>query len=148
MFIFIGFTKLNRNLISRSAIFVVISIVRMKYLVRRWHSGVRIAEKINSRHYRHLSAKQPDTTFPTQFQVGQPVSSQFFSNNVSGHYAVTDSRDFFHADRQLGAQENAAFGSQNGERASPVSSSRDHVPWSGNTPPSKESNERRRIRIG
>ncbi|XP_018561840.1 centromere-associated protein E isoform X3 [Anoplophora glabripennis] len=130
----------------RSTVFVVISIVRMKYLVRRWHSGVRIAEKINSRHYRHQSAKQTETAFPAQFQVGQPVSSQFFSNNVGGRFGALGPKNFFHTN-QTDSQENAAFGGFDEERVSPSPTVRDLPPWSGSSPPSKEGSDRR-IRIG
>lgn len=141
-----SFVKKYLVKIFRSVVLVVISIVRMKYLVRRWHSGVRIAEKVNSRHYRHHKVKLPETTFPAQFQVGQPVSSQFFSNNASGHYGATGPNNFFQTD-EMDAQENAAFGYNDG-KVSPAGSTRSHLPWSGNTPPSKEGSEKRRIRIG
>lgn len=48
---------------------MVVSIYRMKFLVRRWHSGKRITE-------------QRRITQPVQFQVGEPVSSQNFTTNV------------------------------------------------------------------
>lgn len=44
---------------------MVVSICRMKYLVKRWHSGKRITRK------------KPSP--PVQFQLGQPVSSQNFA---------------------------------------------------------------------
>ncbi|KAJ8915115.1 hypothetical protein NQ315_000367, partial [Exocentrus adspersus] len=129
----------------RSTVYVVISILRMRYLVRRWHSGIRIAEKVNSRHYKHLPVpKQTGATFQAQFHVGQPVSSQFFSSNA----AVTGSQNFFQVNRaDFQDEDNAACGFD-GAQLSPAGSNRSRNPWSGNTPPSKEESEARRIRIG
>ncbi|XP_063915449.1 pericentrin isoform X3 [Zophobas morio] len=50
---------------------MVVSVCRMKYLVRRWHSGKRISEQ-------RIAQNQQ-----VQFQVGQPVSSQNFTSNVN-----------------------------------------------------------------
>ncbi|RZC43306.1 myosin-9-like, partial [Asbolus verrucosus] len=46
---------------------LVLSVCRMKYLVRRWHSGKRIVQQRAANPHR------------AQFQVGQPVSSQNFA---------------------------------------------------------------------
>lgn len=100
----------------------------MKYLVKRWHSGVRIAEKVNSRHYKNLPAK---TDFKaTNFHVGQPVSSQLFSQapfnrKVNNPFEVIQ-------------RENDRV---------PVQSTTENVPWSGSTPPSRDKNDGR-VRIG
>ncbi|KAJ3623780.1 hypothetical protein MTP99_017443 [Tenebrio molitor] len=60
----------RRRMRFKNVALVVVSICRMKYLVRRWHSGKRII---------HQRTANPTV----QFQVGQPVSSQNFTSNVN-----------------------------------------------------------------
>lgn len=55
---------------------VVIAILRMKFLVRRWNSGVRAGGKINGRMAEQVHVQ-------AVFQVGQPVSSQRFASNTA-----------------------------------------------------------------
>ncbi|CAG9862887.1 unnamed protein product [Phyllotreta striolata] len=102
----------------RAHVFAVISLIRMKYLVRRWNSGVRLAGNINSRHYRHAGdanelAYQASST---RFQVGQPVSSQFFQNVPSAAPATRNLNPFRQQETDIVEED----------------------PWSGNSPPSKE----------
>ncbi|KAJ8933981.1 hypothetical protein NQ314_013661 [Rhamnusium bicolor] len=120
--------------------------LKIKLLPRvrfRWHSGVRIAEKVNSRHYKHLQTRT-ESSVPTQFHVGQPVSSQLFSNATGGHFNTIGPKNVFNLNQE-DLQDNA-FGFYDG-RLSPASS-REDAPWSGSTPPSKEGRGRNRIRIG
>ncbi|XP_060522481.1 myosin-11-like isoform X2 [Cylas formicarius] len=105
----------------RSAAFVVVSLARMRFLVRRWHNGVRIAEKINAR---HSDRSRPPAA--ANFQVGQPVSSQHFvgqlkvkNNAVPGPFPETN--------QSSGAEE---------------------ASWSGLTPPSRDVRTRNRLKIG
>lgn len=49
---------------------MVVAVYRMRYLVRRWHSGKRIIK----------AAEKPNEN--PHFQVGHPVSSQNFSTNT------------------------------------------------------------------
>ncbi|VEN34273.1 unnamed protein product [Callosobruchus maculatus] len=145
--------KLSPKQRFRSAVFAITSISRMKFLVKRWSSGARIAGKVNSRHYRHLL--QPSATGSASagaanrlgfgFQVGQPVSSQLFST-------ATPAR----ATNPFVARIEQATGGVQERRMSPVPAAsasaaaanprNESLPWFGNSPPSKE--DRGMIRIG
>lgn len=104
----------------------------MKYLVKRWHTGVRIAENMNSRHYKHLETKT-QSKLPADFHVGQPVSSQLFSNIPTSSQTVRNTNPFVVPDTRLEGR---------------PSTSKDEIPpWSGSTPPSKEQ-AAQKIRIG
>lgn len=102
----------------------------MKYLVKRWHSGVRISEKINMRHYKNININEPK--IPTNFHVGQPVSSQQFSNIPTTSQTVRSTNPFI---ANLVVEEK------------PSTSREEIIPWSGHTPPSKEKTDQM-IRIG
>ncbi|KAK4873718.1 hypothetical protein RN001_013078 [Aquatica leii] len=104
-----------------------IAVVRMQFLVQRWRSGVR--EVVGIRHnrqskYTHLPLSAPNYTpfsGSTQFQVGEPVSSQNFPIPL------------IPLDPNL--------------NRSPIpSTSRqsDLLSWSGQTPPSRDYSARRR----
>lgn len=68
----------------RSAVYAVIIILRMKYLVRRWHSGTRIAENVNARYERvEGSSNQRPVSSARTFHLGQPVSSRQFESNAA-----------------------------------------------------------------
>ncbi|XP_030754420.1 A-kinase anchor protein 9-like isoform X3 [Sitophilus oryzae] len=113
----------------RSAVIAVISIHRMKLLVKRWHSGIRKSERINSRYYERSRQRCPsETTGPTAayFHVGQPVS-----NNNFTYKPTTRSNNPF-------AQEMVATDNSRPVSPSSVHSTNRDIPWSGNTPPSKE----------
>ncbi|KAJ8981751.1 hypothetical protein NQ317_004931 [Molorchus minor] len=127
---------------TRAAVIVVISILRMKFLVRRWHSGVRIAEK---NQLTHLQTKT-EKSVPTQFQLGEPISSQLFSSCIGRHYSAMEPRNVVNWNQEY-SQENAYGGFIDDGRES-SGSARDNSPWSGNTPPSKEGSTKSRIRIG
>ncbi|XP_076270535.1 uncharacterized protein LOC143202700 isoform X3 [Rhynchophorus ferrugineus] len=121
----------------RSAVYAVIAIERMKYLVQRWHSGVRKSERINARHYERSKQKYLSESLASaaNFQVGQPVSNQNFShraNRPNNHF----NQDVITSDES--------------RTTSPprlISPSRD-TPWSGSTPPSKENLSTAIFRIG
>ncbi|XP_049819038.1 centromere-associated protein E-like isoform X3 [Aethina tumida] len=66
----------HRNRKFKAVVDVVIVILRMKFLVRRWNSGVRAGGKINGRMAEQVHVQ-------AVFQVGQPVSSQRFANNTA-----------------------------------------------------------------
>uniref|UniRef100_A0A6P7GD32 Pericentrin-like n=1 Tax=Diabrotica virgifera virgifera TaxID=50390 RepID=A0A6P7GD32_DIAVI len=129
----------------RAAVFVIISISRIKFLVKRWHSGVRIAERINSRHYKQTRRKNDATVVPAHFQVGQPVSNQFFLNAPPAGPTLRNPNQFvqFKEDaRETRERLEADRESARSEEFYPERS----APWSGTTPPSKE--RRSRITIG
>ncbi|CAG9773309.1 unnamed protein product [Ceutorhynchus assimilis] len=71
----------------RAAVYTLISIERMKFLVRRWHSGIRKYEKVNARHYQSsietfLKANLENVP---KFHVGQPLRhhpTNPFSKNI------------------------------------------------------------------
>ncbi|XP_057661015.1 cytadherence high molecular weight protein 2-like isoform X1 [Diorhabda carinulata] len=132
----------NRTHRFRAAVFVVVSVIRMKYLVRRWHSGVRIAEKINARHYKPRKRTEINTQ-PAQFQVGQPVSNQFFLNVPTNTNTTRNLNPFV-------IQEEAKDESNRLEEVRELNRNEEllerSVPWSGTTPPSKE--KRSKIFIG
>ncbi|XP_048520137.1 A-kinase anchor protein 9 isoform X2 [Dendroctonus ponderosae] len=115
----------------RAAVYTVISIQRMQFLVRRWHTGMRKYEKINARHYQRSKERflqeNPGTT--ANFQVGQPVSNQYFPHSP---YQANSNNPF---------RQNAAQMFDASRPVSPAisatSAGRD-VAWSGNTPPSKD----------
>lgn len=67
----------------RAVVYAVISIQRMKFLVRRWHTGMRKYEKINARHYQRSKERflQENPGTAANFQVGQPVSNQYFPHS-------------------------------------------------------------------
>ncbi|XP_023019910.2 pericentrin-like protein isoform X2 [Leptinotarsa decemlineata] len=119
------------------AVLVIVSIVRMKYLVQRWHSGIRIAEKVNSRHYRSSGTVKREPVISTRFQVGQPVSSQQFANvpagNVINHFRNDGEGEF--EERE-----------ENHERIPCLEEPDVNNSWSGKTPPSRE--KKSRICIG
>ncbi|XP_050514022.1 golgin subfamily A member 4 isoform X2 [Diabrotica virgifera virgifera] len=129
----------------RAAVFVIISISRIKFLVKRWHSGVRIAERINSRHYKQTRRKNDATVVSAHFQVGQPVSNQFFLNAPPAGPTLRNPNQFvqFKEDaRETRERLEADRESARSEEFYPERS----APWSGTTPPSKE--RRSRITIG
>nr|CAH7720570.1 unnamed protein product [Callosobruchus chinensis] len=137
----------------RSAVIAVTSINRMKFLVKRWSSGVRIAGKINSRHYRHLV--QPTATGSTAtgaanrlafgFQVGQPVSSQLFSPATP---ARTTNPFVARIEQAIGGVQERNISPAPTTSAAPAATipRNESMPWFGNSPPSKE--DRGMIRIG
>lgn len=64
----------------RSVVYVLISISRMRFMVQRWHTGKRIGASsapIITHNRRQLKT---NVSQQTAFQLGQPVSSQNFSN--------------------------------------------------------------------
>ncbi|XP_072396058.1 uncharacterized protein Plp isoform X2 [Diabrotica undecimpunctata] len=129
----------------RAAVFVIISIFRIKFLVKRWHSGVRIAERINSRHYKQTQRKNDANVISAHFQVGQPVSNQFFLNAPSTGPTLRNPNHFvqFKEDaREVRERLEEDRESVRSEDFYPERS----VPWSGTTPPSKE--RRSRIATG
>ncbi|CAH1285180.1 unnamed protein product [Diabrotica balteata] len=126
----------------RAAVFVIISIFRIKFLVKRWHSGVRIAERINSRHYKHTHRKNDANVISAHFQVGQPVSNQFFLNAPSTGPTLRNPNHFvqFKEDaREVRERLEEDRESVRSEDFYPERS----VPWSGTTPPSKERRSRK-----
>ncbi|KAG5898704.1 hypothetical protein JTB14_030654 [Gonioctena quinquepunctata] len=122
----------------RSAVFVIVSIIRMKYLVRRWHSGVRIAEKVNARHYKSRAEERTEHVAATRFQVGQPVSSQLFANLPTGGMSGASVANHFDYFRQDSAESLDNVENDGGAASGNA--------WSGNTPPCKE--RKSRICIG
>lgn len=133
----------------RAAAFVVISLIRMKYLVRRWHSGVRIAEKINARHFKNASRRSVALAHaqssPAHFQVGQPVSSQLFANlPTTATVAPTRNLNPFIIEAEKIDEERGSFTSE--DRWSVREGRTEGGPWSGNTPPSKEKLNRMNFR--
>lgn len=117
----------------RAAVYAIISLHRMKYLVKRWHSGVRMSEKINMRHYKNMGVKTETSKNVTNFHVGQPVSSQLFSGVPAGAQPSKSTNPF--VDNFLPEER-------------PSTSRNDTLPWSGQTPPSREKTTNQRIRLG
>ncbi|XP_066145166.1 putative leucine-rich repeat-containing protein DDB_G0290503 isoform X1 [Euwallacea fornicatus] len=122
----------------RAAVYAVMSIARMKFLVRRWHTGWRKYEKINARHYQRSRglyfAENPGAA--ANFQVGQPVSTQNFSQKP---FRVNN--NVYRPDLDLPDDPRPA------SPALSVTSTVRDAPWSGKTPPSKE-NHRNNFEIG
>ncbi|KAL1497445.1 hypothetical protein ABEB36_008419 [Hypothenemus hampei] len=116
----------------RAAVYAVMSIQRMKFLVRRWNTGMRKYEKINARHYQksaELYLLENQGGAAANFQVGQPVSNQHFS----------PSRERLNSENPF-RQEFAAI-TEDPRPLSPVFNAISNLhenPWSGQTPPSKE----------
>ncbi|KAF5306240.1 hypothetical protein FQA39_LY08938 [Lamprigera yunnana] len=113
----------------RAAVVCVIAIVRMQFLVNRWHSGVR------EMMYHHCCTKPVRLVNPspnyvpfvhTHFQVGQPVSSQNFPIPLVPPI-----------DPNLNRSPVPSTSKQSGGSLRSSSSS-DLYPWSGQTPPSKD----------
>ncbi|CAH0564692.1 unnamed protein product [Brassicogethes aeneus] len=102
----------------RSVVTAVITIFRMRYMVRRWRSGIRATCALNSR-YSSGTGGRPETTAraslaePLDFHVGQPVSNSRFSAGT-------------------------AYPGTSKEAKPEPESAKSNVSWSGNTPPQKE----------
>ncbi|XP_050311521.1 centrosomal protein of 290 kDa-like isoform X2 [Anthonomus grandis grandis] len=118
----------------RAAVCAVIAIERMKFLVRRWHTGMRKYERINARHFQRSREKYLQenpgggaTITTANFQVGQPVSTQNFSPNPFR----TNHSNPFHRDA-------LAEDSRPDSPAFSVASAIRDAPWSGHSPPCKE----------
>lgn len=126
----------------------------MRYLVQRWHSGVRLGATSILTHSRRLQ-KTTNQQRQTTFQLGQPVSSQNFSNshfqNTAIYRAAIANEDQDHVlnnptyiPNQLVFNESnqpVPSTSRNLRSAldeSPISVSTHDIPWSGLTPPSKD----------
>ncbi|CAH1116029.1 unnamed protein product [Phaedon cochleariae] len=70
----------------RSVAFLIISVIRMKYLVRRWHSGVRIVERVNARHYK-TATPRPDPIISAHYQPEPIISAHYpIEAKSSAHY--------------------------------------------------------------
>nr|CAI5846451.1 unnamed protein product [Callosobruchus analis] len=143
--------KLSPKQRFRSAVFAVTSINRMKFLVKRWSTGARIAGKINSRHYRHLlqptvggsASAGAGNRLSLGFQVGQPVSSQVFSSATPAR-----STNPFAAriEQAIGGVQERNLTRVPAVAAAATNPRNESLPWFGNSPPSKE--DRGTIRIG
>ncbi|KAK9883167.1 hypothetical protein WA026_001366 [Henosepilachna vigintioctopunctata] len=133
----------------RCFVYTIIAILRMKFIVRRWHSGARMAENVNSR-YQNVSVNFQRIEVPqsslrqSNFQVGQPVSSQQFaqssgvrSRHVGGH-GFQNSLDVGTVLGSSDSRLNVESGMSDRTR---------DIPWSGASPPCKERSSSGRPRI-
>ncbi|XP_044760677.1 pericentrin-like isoform X2 [Coccinella septempunctata] len=121
----------------RSSAYTIIAIVRMKSIVRRWHSGPRLAENANSS-YRNVPGgvrTSEHQSGPGNFKVGQPVSRQLFSPSTRGSGSVqignfeNDAADFSgNVCGDTDARYNVRLGV--GRRTD--------IPWSGDSPPCRD----------
>ncbi|KAL3273136.1 hypothetical protein HHI36_014590 [Cryptolaemus montrouzieri] len=120
----------------RCVVYGIIATLRMKFIVRRWHSGARLAENVNSR-YRNVSvpSQRSDmselSTRPGNFQVGQPVSHSQFTQSVFRH-----SENIHRCSDDLGNVLDNSDSRLNMEARS-AEGVRD-MPWSGASPPCRE----------
>ncbi|KAK9719890.1 Pericentrin-AKAP-450 domain of centrosomal targeting protein [Popillia japonica] len=131
---------------------VVIAIVRMKYMVQRWHSGRRMAAYSQQQSQNRNRTTTTTTTLAdtqnnnapsTQFQVGQPVSSQNFHSPLQEpqYGGGTFSRSPIHLLGQT-TEHHVDTVHDRRSRDSPRIAGRNNVEestaWSGVTPPQKE----------
>lgn len=112
----------------------------MKSIVRRWHTGSRFAENINSR-YTNISSVFQTTQSSGQafeagnFKVGHPVSRQLFSPSTRGSANVqmsslgANSGDF---SGRIFASSDSRFNNESGVDR------RIDIPWSGDSPPCRD----------
>ncbi|XP_045478324.1 A-kinase anchor protein 9-like isoform X2 [Harmonia axyridis] len=120
----------------RSYVYAIISLVRMKSIVRRWHSGTRFPENVNSR-YKNISSELPKAqkSGPGNFKVGQPVSRQLFSPLArSSGYGQFDGNSVNFSGHIITSSESR--GNESGNLEKP-----DDDPWSGDSPPCRDSSK-------
>lgn len=120
----------------------------MQYLVQRWHSGKRMGSNVTV----SCKRKPTENIQPAVFQLGQPVSSQNFSNSFFRNNKIKTenephSNTVFNQKTQyqpVPSTNNRNSGSafeQNNPRPSSPNTSQELPPWSGYTPPSKDKRE-------
>ncbi|XP_031352709.1 A-kinase anchor protein 9-like isoform X3 [Photinus pyralis] len=123
-----AYARLSGRRRFRAVIACIMAMIRMQFLVQRWHSGVRGIVRIRNRQPRIIAMPYaPVSSSAAQFQVGQPVSSQNFPfqiiSPVYSHPVLVPSTSR-HRDTSTGDSDGGA--------------SSDPNPWSGQTPPSKD----------
>ncbi|GJQ85464.1 hypothetical protein Trydic_g23887 [Trypoxylus dichotomus] len=132
----------------------IIAIVRMKYMVQRWHSGRRIATyaqpPVRNCNATHVAPNHNAPLSTTQFQVGEPVSSQNFHtpslrlDQDTSHPHRTGavfSRSPIHRLGQFEQAPNVRL-NRDGTRT-PRNNTDESAPWTGLTPPQND-----RLRVG
>ncbi|KAK5641438.1 hypothetical protein RI129_009985 [Pyrocoelia pectoralis] len=121
----------------RAVVACVMAMIRMQYLVQRWHSGVRGIVRVRNRYHQKMiampytSSLNNSTVAATQFQVGQPVSSQNFPFQI-----ISPVYSQLHTNPVLVPSTSQHH--DNSLVQSDAGGSSDQNPWSGQTPPSKD----------